>query len=91
MSVCAKKAIVSGKVQGVFYRATTREKALSLNLNGYAKNLPDGSVEVLAQGEITDIESLMTWLWKGSPASDVTSVHVSDASTNSDLNTFTTG
>lgn len=91
MSVCAKKAIVSGKVQGVFYRATTREKALSLNLNGYAKNLPDGSVEVLAQGDITHIESLMTWLWKGSPASDVTSVHVSDASTNSDLNTFTTG
>jgi len=91
MSVCAKKAIVSGKVQGVFYRATTREKALSLNLNGYAKNLSDGSVEVLAQGDITDIESLMTWLWKGSPASDVTSVHVSDASPNSDLNTFTTG
>lgn len=91
MSVCAKKAIVSGKVQGVFYRATTREKALSLNLNGYAKNLPDGSVEVLVQGDITDIESLMTWLWKGSPASDVTSVHVSDTSTSNDLNTFTTG
>lgn len=90
MSDYAKKAIVSGKVQGVFYRATTREKALSLNLSGYAKNLPDGSVEVFAQGESADIEMLMDWLWKGSPASAVSSVTVSDTSFSDAHTTFTT-
>jgi acylphosphatase len=56
---------VSGKVQGVFYRASTREQALALGLTGYARNLPDGAVEVLACGDARAIEALERWLWQG--------------------------
>lgn len=77
-----KKVIVSGRVQGVFYRATTRDKALSLGLRGYAKNLPDGTVEVLAVGEEQAVTTLLEWLWTGSRASKVSSVsHIDLADT----------
>lgn len=69
-----RKAIVSGKVQGVFYRASTREQAQKLGLNGYAMNLSDGSVEVVVNGYIDDVEKLMQWLWQGPQMSDVTNV-----------------
>ncbi|WP_266159980.1 acylphosphatase [Dyella silvatica] len=68
------KFTVSGRVQGVFYRAGTREQALELGLTGYAKNLPDGSVEVLASGSGQAIEALERWLWHGPPAAKVESV-----------------
>ena len=47
----AARFVVSGKVQGVFFRASAREQALKLGLRGYAKNLSDGRVEVLAAGD----------------------------------------
>lgn len=68
------KFTVSGRVQGVFYRAGTREQALELGLTGYAKNLPDGSVEVLASGSGQAIEALERWLWHGPPAAKVEAV-----------------
>lgn len=80
LSIIAKKAIVSGRVQGVFYRATTRAKALELNLTGYAKNLADGSVEVLAMGEPDAVDSLMRWLWTGSRPSKVSNVVILEIS-----------
>jgi acylphosphatase len=61
-------------VQGVFYRATCVRKALSLGLAGYARNLADGRVEVLAHGEESAVEEFIAWLWEGSPASKVTAV-----------------
>jgi acylphosphatase len=64
---CAR-FIVSGKVQGVFFRASAREQAQRLDLSGYAKNLDDGSVEVVACGEAANIDALERWLQKG-PAS----------------------
>lgn len=73
MTVCIR-CIVSGKVQGVFYRATTQQQAQLLNITGYAKNLADGSVEVLACGEQTAIQQLQAWLWQGPKASEVESV-----------------
>lgn len=57
--------LVSGRVQGVFYRASTREQALKLGLRGYAKNLADGRVEVLVVGEAAKIAELERWLWRG--------------------------
>ena len=80
--MAAARFIVSGKVQGVFFRASTREKALALGLDGHARNLRDGSVEVLAAGEGDALEALGAWLWTGSPASRVESVirEASDAS-----------
>ena len=57
--------IVSGRVQGVFFRDSTRQLAESLELTGHAINLPDGNVEVLACGESQAIEQLAQWLHEG--------------------------
>ena len=56
---------VAGRVQGVFYRASTRQKALELGICGWARNLPDGSVEVLACGDEASLERLLAWLEVG--------------------------
>ena len=71
-------AIVSGRVQGVFYRASTASKARDLGVTGHARNLPDGRVEVLACGESESVRALVEWLWIGSTASKVTAVEVSE-------------
>ncbi len=65
---------MSGRVQGVFYRATVARRARELGIDGYALNLPDGRVEVLACGPPAAIESFLAALWKGSSASHVTDV-----------------
>jgi acylphosphatase len=72
----AKLCRVSGRVQGVFYRASTQQQANQLGLSGYAKNLPDGSVEVLVVGESSKVDELVRWLWQGSPRSQVSDVIV---------------
>lgn len=69
-----RRSFVSGRVQGVFYRATCVRKAESLGLRGYARNLADGRVEVLACGESAAVEGFVKWLWEGSPMSKVTDV-----------------
>jgi len=76
--VC-KKCLVGGRVQGVFYRATAACRARELGIHGYARNLPDGRVEVLACGDELCVSTFVDWLWTGSSASKVTSVEVSDA------------
>lgn len=70
--------IVSGRVQGVFYRASTREQALRLGLAGHAKNRCDGSVEVLASGEARALDALERWLQQGPPAARVETVNRED-------------
>lgn len=62
---------VAGRVQGVFFRASTRTQAQRLGLSGYAKNLPDGRVEVLASGAADALAELERWLHSGSPAARV--------------------
>lgn len=66
--------LISGRVQGVFYRASTREQAHKLNLTGHAKNLPDGRVEVLACGDLMAIGNLEQWLWQGPMGAEVMDV-----------------
>ena len=56
---------VGGKVQGVWFRASAREQAVRLGLRGYACNLDDGRVEVLAIGDDAAIAALEKWLWQG--------------------------
>jgi len=73
-----KKCLVSGRVQGVFYRATAARRAQDLGVSGHARNLADGRVEVLACGEDTAVSAFVNWLWIGSSASRVTSVDVTD-------------
>jgi acylphosphatase len=70
----AARFLVSGRVQGVFYRAGTREQARELGLAGYARNLPDGRVEVLAGGDAAALDALERWLWQGPPAAQVEAV-----------------
>jgi acylphosphatase len=86
----AAKFIVSGRVQGVFYRASTREHALRLGLAGHAKNLPDGRVEVLACGSVDSLDALERWLRQGPPAARVEAVSREDLP-EQDLRGFHTG
>jgi len=72
----ARRCHVSGRVQGVFYRASARNRARELGVTGYARNLPDGRVEVLACGAPDAVEALCRWLRQGPPAAQVTGVEV---------------
>jgi acylphosphatase len=74
----ARKCIVGGRVQGVFYRATAAHRARELGITGHAINLPDGRVEVLACGSPQALQTFIDWLWTGSSASKVTSVEVTE-------------
>ena len=60
-----RKCLVGGRVQGVFYRATAAHRAQELAIRGYARNLPDGRVEVLALGEDAAVTEFVRWLWTG--------------------------
>lgn len=73
MTICIR-CLVSGRVQGVFFRASTRFEAEQLNIKGYAKNLTDGRVEVLACGEPEAVEKLRQWLAHGPDRAKVTGV-----------------
>lgn len=73
MSQCMR-CIVSGRVQGVFFRASARQQAIRLGLTGFAKNLPDGRVEVVACGDRHALAKLRTWLAQGSPMANVDDV-----------------
>lgn len=68
---------ITGRVQGVFFRARAQEQAKKLNIKGYAKNLPDGSVVIVAQGEQENLEDLIAWCHDGSPSAKVEKVEVS--------------
>ncbi len=69
---------ITGKVQGVYYRQSTRKKALSLGLVGYVKNLPDGAVFILATGNKEQLEELIAWCKTGPPAAKVKEVMVTE-------------
>ena len=68
--------IVSGRVQGVCFRAGTRDQALELGLCGWAKNCPDGTVEIHAEGDKKTLEQFITWCRKGPPAARVSALEV---------------
>ena len=65
--MAAARFFVEGRVQGVFFRASARQQANALGLRGYARNLPDGRVEVLAVGDVQAVERLSEWLKHGPP------------------------
>jgi acylphosphatase len=77
--VTSKLCWVSGRVQGVYYRGTTVNRARASGITGYARNLPDGRVEVLVQGTEAAVETFIQWLWIGPVAAKVTAVEVRDA------------
>ena len=67
----AFKAIVSGKVQGVWFRDLTRQEAIKLKVTGWVKNIPGGTVYLEAEGEENNLKSLERWIHIGSPHSRV--------------------
>lgn len=74
------KILVSGEVQGVFYRQKTKETATLLNINGYVNNLPDGRVEIIATGTSEQLDKLTAWCHTGPPKATVTNVQVIELS-----------
>lgn len=71
-------AVVTGIVQGVFFRDYTRRKAQELELTGWVKNLDDGCVEITACGDSQKVAIFSEWLWQGSPDSAVENVEWRD-------------
>ena len=67
---------VSGRVQGVCYRASTQERARALGLSGWVRNAPDGAVEIDAQGQAAQLDALIAWCHQGPPAARVDDVQV---------------
>jgi acylphosphatase len=69
-----RRFLITGKVQGVYFRHSTRLQAERLAVAGVARNLPDGSVEVIAQGTSEALENLREWLHHGPPGARVAAV-----------------
>jgi acylphosphatase len=73
-SLIVRRCLVSGRVQGVCYRATAAERARAAGIRGHARNLPDGRVEVLACGTADAVREFIAWLWIGPVAARVMAV-----------------
>ncbi|MFB6086503.1 MAG: acylphosphatase [Halodesulfurarchaeum sp.] len=69
---------ISGRVQGVYFRANTRDQARRRDVDGWVKNLDDGRVEAVFEGDQDAVESMIEWCQEGSPAAEVSDVAVSE-------------
>jgi acylphosphatase len=72
------RVVISGQVQGVFFRATCRDRATALGVNGWVRNRADGSVEVLAEARAEALEAFLGWCRSGPPRSRVDACEVED-------------
>jgi acylphosphatase len=68
--------LISGRVQGVFYRASAQQEAMRLGLVGEVRNLPDGQVEAIVEGPKERVEEFIDWCRRGPPSADVENVQV---------------
>lgn len=89
--MAAARFVVTGRVQGVWFRASTRDEALRLGLTGHARNLADGGVEVLAVGDGEAVAALERWLHRGPPLARVAGVARFDADSTGVGDGFVTG
>lgn len=71
-----RRVIISGRVQGVCFRAYTRDTARKLGVRGWVRNLSDGNVEALLEGDPHDVEAMIQWLHQGPPYGQVSKVTV---------------
>ncbi|MBI2487766.1 MAG: acylphosphatase [Deltaproteobacteria bacterium] len=81
--------VVHGRVQGVFYRASTQEKAIELGLAGWVRNRADGTVEVVAEGDREGLEKLVEWCRVGPERAQVTDVDINWESYTGEFREFT--
>jgi len=79
---------VSGRVQGVCFRAATRDEARRIGVAGWVRNLSDGTVEVLAQGPEDKVDRLLSWCYQGPPGGYVAVVDYTEVPADPSLNTF---
>ena len=71
------RAVVTGRVQGVFYRASCRDEAVARGLGGWVRNAPDGSVEAVFEGPEAEVRAMLEWCRRGPPSASVANVVVS--------------
>lgn len=72
------RVIISGRVQGVYFRANTKRQALSLGLSGWVKNRPDGRVETVFEGDSDTVDAMLAWCKTGHPPARVDRVDFSE-------------
>jgi acylphosphatase len=80
--------VIEGRVQGVFFRTNTQRMAASLGLTGWVRNLSDGRVEAVFEGEESNLAVMLEWCWKGPPYAAVRRVDVTDEPYTGDYTVF---
>tara|TARA_A100001391_G_scaffold73142_1_gene47026 strand:- start:10878 stop:11153 length:276 start_codon:yes stop_codon:yes gene_type:complete len=80
MGIKQKHCLISGRVQGVSYRYPAQQQAHQLGVTGWVRNLTDGRVELLIQGETEQLESMLKWAGQGPRFAEVTSLDISEQS-----------
>jgi acylphosphatase len=88
MNLTAKYIIVSGRVQGVFFRKNTKQKAIEFNVDGWVKNTYDNKVEIFAQGNEENLNKFINWCKQGPPKAAVEDIQVSEKQADNNLKGF---
>ncbi len=89
MEIARLHIVIEGKVQGVFFRASTVEESCKLGLTGWVKNCPDGRVEAAFEGDKAKIEQIAEWCKKGPPGAVVRNVETNWEQATGDYDSFT--
>jgi acylphosphatase len=79
---------IKGRVQGVFFRAYTRDAAIKEGVTGWVKNLPDGRVEAVFEGDADKVERIVAWCYRGSPLGRVDHVETREEEYRSEFDRF---
>lgn len=82
--------IISGRVQGVYYRFSTEKEAKRLGLTGWVRNLPNGDVEAVVEGEQSIVDQMIKWCWEGPSVARVDSIQESRESATDEFTNFST-
>lgn len=80
MDAIRRRVVVSGRVQGVWFRASTQRAAVDLGVNGWVHNLPSGQVEAVFEGDPAQVDEAIAWVRMGPPRAEVTDVDVFEES-----------
>jgi acylphosphatase len=84
----AQHLIIRGRVQGVWFRASSQDMARNLKIKGWVRNTPQGNVEMHIQGDSSQLEKMLTWCYQGPPGARVDSVDVMDVIPNDEFKAF---
>ena len=80
--------LVTGRVQGVFYRSSALQEAQRLGVSGFVQNLPDGAVEAVVEGAQSAVEQFVAWCRQGPPGARIDDVHVRLSAARGEFRTF---